>query len=92
MTSLHLELLSLSLEDLSVGDASLVGLLKVFQLLGCCLPELQRLQTLLDTESKPYAAYLSLRRVNVKYKCSPNLYMRTYEPAQTAEPALGGFW
>lgn len=45
---LHLELLLLSLNDLYIGDAPLVGLLKVLQLLGCCLPQLHGLQSLLD--------------------------------------------
>lgn len=49
--SLHLELLSLSVKDLSVRDASLVGLLKVLKLLGCCLPQLQGLQALLNTRA-----------------------------------------
>lgn len=91
MASLHLELLSLGVEDLYVRDALLVSLLKLVKLLGCCLPQLQGLQALLGTEALPCAVYLSLKWVSVKYK-AVQTYMCRSEPAQTAEPALGGFW
>lgn len=83
----HLELLSLSVEDLSVRDASLVGLLKVLQLLGCCLPQFQGLQALLAISSISF-----FEAGQCQVQCSPNLHVCTSVPAQTAEFAPGGFW
>lgn len=77
--SQYLELLSLSIYDLSIRDALLVGLLEAVQLLGCCLPQLHGLQPLLNrkhemwtankriSHSKAFLLFMSLKSASLKY-------------------------
>lgn len=51
---LHLELLSLSIVDLSIRDGLLIDLLEVVQLLRCCLPQLHGLQPFLYKYTREY--------------------------------------
>ncbi len=65
---MNLELLPLCIMDLPIRDGLLVDLLKAVQLLGCCLPQLHGMHSLLKIHIKQ-EEFISLNKVQISTRC-----------------------